>query len=249
MAVTIIEELTDIASREDAELFERFAKRDGWPVTEIRQEANGSFTLILTKTVDEAGNPAEEDADPGDIGDGPPGPASTGVKGLLDFIAKFESGGNYNAYYGHAGNQNDPKLTSMTLQGLQNWQANYTGVNGSPSSAAGRYQIIRKTLKTLITKMGLDAGSARFTQDMQDKMAIKLLEGRGLSSFLNGSKSVEAFGNSVAMEWASMPVLATVTRSNGVTVHPGASYYSGDGLNKALTTTSAFRAALLGAKT
>ena len=56
-------------------------------------------------------------------------------------------------------------------------------------------------------------------------MALALLERRGLSKYKAGKISAEQFGNNLAKEWASFPVVTGSKR--------GRSYYAGDGLNKA----------------
>src|SRR5262249_20497779 len=114
----------------------------------------------------------------------PASPPTGGVRGLLDFIAKPESAGNYDAYYGHAHNTNDPKITEMTLAQLRVWQDDFVGPRGMPSSAAGRYQIVRQTLDSLIHTMGLNRTTTVYDPNTQDLMAVKLLEGRGLTRYL-----------------------------------------------------------------
>ena len=59
---------------------------------------------------------------------------------------------------------------------------------------------------------------------MQDRLATALLERRGYSKFLNGAISEARFMRNLSQEWASLP------KDMG-----GASYYAGDGLNRALT--------------
>ena len=144
-------------------------------------------------------------------------------KPLLDLIGKVEASGNYNAYYGDARNT-DVNLTDMTVSGVLAWQDQFVR-NGSRSSAVGKYQIIRKTLRSLVKSMGL-SGNEVFNEEMQDAMAVELLNRRGYSKFLSGQKSRFAFANNLAKEWASFPV-------HGGLKH-GMSYYAGDGLNKAL---------------
>jgi muramidase (phage lysozyme) len=143
------------------------------------------------------------------------------VKGLLDIIGKHESNGNYNAYYKHA-NNNTKDFTNMTVNEVIQWQRGFIN-SGSPSSAVGKYQIINKTLVGLKDSMNL-TGNEKFSPELQDRMAVKLLEGRGLNSFKNGRMSADSFMLGVSKEWASMPK----DRS-------GRGYYDGDGLNKSGT--------------
>lgn len=150
---------------------------------------------------------------------------------LLGLIASRESNGNYNAYYSKANNQSDPELTAMTIQEVRTWQDTFVA-NGSASSAVGKYQIIRSTMDEIIDRLNLNSGDA-FDESMQDRMAIGLLNKRKLGDFLSDAISVTQFGNNLAMEWASLPVLSPIENSKGRIVARGQSYYAGDGLNRA----------------
>lgn len=234
MTVRIIKEYTGFSSREDAQSLAVMFELEGY-TTEVRQDSAGNVTMIASMLVEEAGNARDDLELVGETG--PVTVEKKAVSDLLDFIAKYESGGNYNAYYRMPANQNSPKLTSMTLDSVLDWQHRYTSVNGAASSAAGRYQIIRATLKGVSDQLGLDRATTRFTQATQDQMAIKLLEGRGIKRFLAGSLSRGQFGNRLAMEWASLPVLEATSRSaNGtaIALPRGVSYWSGIAGNAAL---------------
>lgn len=150
--------------------------------------------------------------------------------GLLSFIADHESNGDYDAYYNYH-NRAPVDLTSMSINEVLQWQRQYVN-SGSASSAAGRYQIIRGTLESLVDEMGL-TGREPFDEAMQDRMAIALLERRGLDDFLEGRISEARFMRNLSQEWASLP------KDMG-----GASYYAGDGLNQALTSPQSVLAAI-----
>ncbi len=159
-------------------------------------------------------------------------PPPRGVKALLDFIAQFESAGNYNARFAAAGNQ-DPRFTEMTLRDVLRWQGDFVR-KGSPSSAVGRYQIIRKTLETLIDGLTLDPPAVRFDEHIQDRMATRLLEARGLKKYLAGELSPEGFANSVSREWAALPIVTNdFPDHQGRAGRRGFSFYAGVGNNKA----------------
>lgn len=143
-------------------------------------------------------------------------------KPLLNTIAKGESHGNYNAYYGNGGNTN-VHFTDMSIADVMKWQEEYVR-KGSPSSAVGKYQIVRPTLAGLVQKLKLDT-HAKFDEKMQDRLAVALLEKRGALDFLQKRLSREQFAANLAQEWAALP------RITGP--HPTQSYYAGDGLNKA----------------
>ena len=139
------------------------------------------------------------------------------VSSLLNLIGRVESNGNYNVSWGGK----VANFTNMSVNQVLEWQRQFVN-GGSPSSAVGKYQIIRKTLMGLKSRMGLN-GNERFTPQLQDQMALELLKQRGLQSYLSGSLSESAFMLRIAQEWASFPRDAS-----------GRSYYAGDGLNKAL---------------
>lgn len=137
---------------------------------------------------------------------------------LLDFISGPESNGNYNAWYAKANSKED--LSAYTVDGILARQ-NAERRAGAKSTAAGRYQIIYKTLLGLKSQMGL-SGNERFTPELQDKLALQLLRNRGYDRFRQGKMSLNSFTLELAKEWASLPDPRT-----------GRSFYAGDGLNKA----------------
>lgn len=154
-------------------------------------------------------------------------------KPLFDLIGDKESGGNYNAYYGNASNK-DVVFTNMKLKDVRSWQDTFVR-SGSRSSAVGKYQIIRKTMDSLIKEMGL-TGDEIFNEDLQDKMAETLANRRGYDKWRKGKIDDNTFANNLAKEWASFPVI-------GGSKH-GRSYYAGDGLNKALISPDSVLSAL-----
>lgn len=149
------------------------------------------------------------------------------MKSLLNAIGSKEAPKGYNQIYSRAEKiVGKPKLTDMTLTQIRALQ-NRMIKGGSASSAVGRYQFLRKTLDATRAEMKI-AGTAVWTPDLQDRMAVHLMKGRGLNQYLAGDMSRTTFANNLAKEWASLPV---VTPINGK--RPGQSYYAGDGLNKA----------------
>lgn len=144
---------------------------------------------------------------------------------LLDLIAKHEASvGNYNAVYlpyAQANKGTSFDLTSMTVNEIRELQEKMDK-EGFSSTALGRYQIITDTMDYLVRKMKL-TGDEKFTQDLQDRMAITLLRRRGVDSYLAGKLPESDFVKLLSKEWASFPKDTT-----------GASYYAGVGNNKAL---------------
>lgn len=163
---------------------------------------------------------------------------------LLDFIGKTETGRTgieaYNTIYGHREGKLTKPLTEFTLDELLAAQRTW-GKNWG-SSAAGKFQIIRKTLAGLMTQLGLP-GSTKFSVKTQDMLGCQLLKGRGYEQFAEGKLSLKAFALNLAKEWASFPVLEQ-TQGASRSVGRGMSFYAGDGMNKALVKPSDFEALL-----
>lgn len=165
-----------------------------------------------------------------------PIPYQAGI--LLDFIQSIEAPRGYDTIYANA--KTPTPLTQMTLTSVLTYQTGWTKKNGS--SAAGGLQIMRDTLKGLITEMNL-AGATIFDREMQRQMGYRLLQRRGYSGFMLGKLSVAEFAKQLACEWASFPVL-TATRGAHRQLKRGQSYYMGDKVNKALVAPARVEAVL-----
>ena len=148
---------------------------------------------------------------------------SSALKNLLDAIGKGEAPKGYGQIYGGArGVPKGADVSKMTLNAVEALQATMVK-NGSESTACGRYQFIRKTLLATVSEMRL-TGKEVWRPELQDRMALHLIEKRGLGSFLAGKISREQFANNLAAEWASLPMVSGPKK--------GRSRYAGDGLNK-----------------
>lgn len=154
-----------------------------------------------------------------------------GAAMLLDFIGGIEAPKGYGTIYGNKQHRLSKPLTEMTLAEVQAAQSAWSKNHGS--SAAGRYQFMRATLKGLIDELGLST-SQKLDPDLQDRLGYHLLKRRGYDQFVAGKISTVEFGRRLAQEWASLPVLAA-TKGGSRKVSRGQSYYAGDGLNKSLT--------------
>lgn len=100
----------------------------------------------------------------------------------------------------------DVNLTSMTLSQIDALQTKMLQhpANKWNSSAIGRYQIIRTTLRAMRKTLGL-AGSELFDADMQDRLACFLFGQRGIDKYLSGRLSEDTLLLNLAKEWASLP--------------------------------------------
>ena len=180
------------------------------------------------------GNPGEEAANQAKTAVGAANQAKTaaanqaktavGARKILDYVAKFESGGDYNKMYGGKSN---PELSNMSIADVMEFQKKNGPALGS--SAIGKYQFMRKTIEGLIAE-GVISPTDKFDAATQEKMGMALLERRGYSKYKTGKLSAEEFANNVAAEWAGMPMAN------------GKSKYDGDGKNKSLVDRTDFLA-------
>lgn len=165
---------------------------------------------------------------------------------LLDYIAEHESESTarklgisaYDVVWGGIKKADRPaKLSAMTIGQVLAWQDSIDAKY--QSEAAGRYQIMEDTLRGLYAEAGMTTADL-FDKAGQDRLATALLNRRGLSRYLAGTITAEAFANNLAKEWASLPVVSGPNR--------GRSYYAGDGLNAALVAVEPFMAAVAAIK-
>lgn len=129
---------------------------------------------------------------------------------LIGFTEGTDKGRGYNetlAYGAYTGG--DVDLVTMTLNQIDALQTKMLKhpKNKLRSSALGRYQIIRTTLRTLRQLMGL-TGAELFDRDCQDRMACFLLGQRGVDKYLAGRLKEDTLLFNLAKEWASLPTPA-----------------------------------------
>lgn len=142
---------------------------------------------------------------------------------LLEIIASEESRGNYNIMYDGTASGATLNLTGRTVNQVIALQAERLA-QGHAGTAAGKGQIIRKTLISLkdeFAREGEDIGDQLFDEDMQDRLMVKLMERRGIETFYRDGDEM-AMMRRLSMEWAAVP------KDMG-----GESYYKGVGDNKA----------------
>ena len=166
---------------------------------------------------------------------------------LKALIRKTETGKTdpavqYETIIGHNQNKLAKPLTQMSVGEIiaasDGWRKRF----GTTSGAAGAYQIIKPTLIGLVKQLALDP-TEKFTPAIQEDMADSLLVQRGLGRFLRGDMTVTEFGNALAREWASFPVLSTQKRGEA-TLKRGQSYYDKFAGNSALISPETVEATL-----
>lgn len=126
---------------------------------------------------------------------------------LIGFTEGTDKKRGYNetlAYGAYTGGNVD--LVNMTLKQIDDLQGKMLShpKNKWNSSALGRYQVVRTTLRKIKSTLKL-SNELKFDKDMQDRMACYLLGIRGIDKYLSGRLSEETIINNLAKEWASLP--------------------------------------------
>lgn len=163
-----------------------------------------------------------------------------GASLLLEVIGAIEAPRGYGTIHGNRQNELAMPLTRRTLAQVQGAQPLWAAAYGS--SAAGRYQVIERTLSDLGSRLTLDPNAA-FDKQMQDRVGYALLTRRGLDQFLAGDMLLSEFAVELAREWAAFPVLSPVRGEHRLLV-TGETWYAGDGRNRALISPALFTAIL-----
>lgn len=160
------------------------------------------------------------------------------IGALLNLISSPESRGNYDSVYP---GKRKPEILDMTLAELMQDMSRRIKQNKAAglaaSSASGRYQITRTTLKAIINGMGIDPDKVKFTPETQDKLIIyRLRSQRKLDAWLDDKLEGgdREFMELLAQEFAGFPA-----PSRG-----GKSFYGKDGYNKAGLTLNQVASAL-----
>jgi hypothetical protein len=143
------------------------------------------------------------------------------TKGLLDIIAKGESGAaGYNAMNqggnkktgilgsGHSEKIIGKKLTEMTVGEVQQ-RGKLPMRHEDRIFAAGRYQIIPETLDGLV-KQGIVSLSDKFDEATQDKLGTALIQQSGALEMAEQGNLIEA-QNRLSKIWAAIPDATTGT--------------------------------------
>mgnify|MGYP005989645163 CR=1 FL=1 len=164
-----------------------------------------------------------EDGEPG-LDPFRPGLNATKAERVRHIIASAEAGrAGYDAVQHGARRKPAKRPTDMTLQEIYRWIADTPG----QPHAIGRYQFIPSTLKMLVARAGIST-KARFSPDVQDRLADLLLLDAGFDDLQQGQLSRTGFMNNLAKIWAGLPTSS------------GRSHYHGYAGNKATMTWARF---------
>ena len=118
---------------------------------------------------------------------------------MLDFIGSLEAPGGFDTVYYGARIAPPRPITTMRVGEVLDWQRR-TVRGGSVSSAAGRYQIVRPTLKRLVDT-GVVSRDETFSPQVQTRLGRHLLRETGYRA---GDTSA-ATANRIAGVWAALP--------------------------------------------
>ena len=147
---------------------------------------------------------------------------------LLDLIARAEAGAAGHDAVQHGARIAPPRApTAMTLGEIYDWIAETPG----QPHAIGRYQFIPATLRRVAAARGYGPGT-RFSPEVQDALALVLLEEAGLAAFRDGTLDRQAFMGRLARIWAGLPLPS------------GRSYYEGHAGNRATMSWPDFEAGM-----
>ena len=185
-----------------------------------------------------AGDDVPPDTDASSSGVQTSAATQTSLTPLLDLINSVESGVyGYESVSGRIPTNLKPSkpITTMKISEILAYQERID--KDSDSEALGRYQIVEDTLRgydnqdpskgkerPLYERAGLSVNDL-FSPENQDKLAIALINKRGLQGYLAGTTNINVFANNLAKEWAGLPLVSGP--------NAGKSHYDGDGLNSA----------------
>lgn len=136
--------------------------------------------------------------------------AADAITSILDLIGRIggtDRGDGYNETFAYGVvTQGDVNLKEKMLAEIEELQTRMLSHpdNRWNSAAVGRYQIVRITLRALKKRLGI-ADTARFTPELQDRLAIELLKGCGFETWNAGHISDREFALELSKKWASLP--------------------------------------------
>jgi len=131
---------------------------------------------------------------------------------LIGFTEGTDKGDGYNETLGYgAYTGGDVDLVKMSLKEIDDLQGKMLShpKNKLNSSALGRYQIVRTTLRTIKRTLQL-SNNLLFNEALQDRCACYLLGVRGIDKYLSGRLKEDTLINNLAQEWASLPTTKDV---------------------------------------
>jgi hypothetical protein len=127
---------------------------------------------------------------------------------LLNVIKDGESYGNESVlgveitdpYNVRHGSRSNTGITDKTLQEVYD-------LLEEDGKASGAYQITKDTMEWLVKWSGMEDvdWEDTFSPEMQDRMAVRLAQRRGIDKYLNGEITKEELAGNLSKEWAALP--------------------------------------------
>ncbi|SDI88259.1 hypothetical protein [Aliiruegeria lutimaris] len=131
---------------------------------------------------------------------------------VLQLIAQAEAGAaGYDAVQLAAKIRPPRRPTRMTIGEIYAWIEQTPG----QQHAIGRYQFIPKTLRRLVRELGVGEDKL-FSPNLQDALAMKLLEEAGFGEFQQSEISRHQFMNNLARIWAGLPTSSGKSHYHGL---------------------------------
>lgn len=147
---------------------------------------------------------------------------------LLEVIGTIEAPRGYEVIFRNRQDQLATPLTAMTLAEVLAAQPGWATTNGS--SAAGRYQVIDRTLATISVDLALDP-LARYDASLPVRIGYGLLLRRGFDRFISRDLPLRLRPRT-GPRMGRLPVVPVEGMHRQL--EAGETYYAGDGRNRAL---------------
>ncbi|KAA2241151.1 hypothetical protein [Salinarimonas soli] len=132
-------------------------------------------------------------------------PVGPGIRPILN-LARRDGGNDYGALTfkqdGTPGGS--AELGNMTIAQVMEFQKQMPA-QGHASTAVGAYQMISPTLARAVEAEGLDPATTRFTPEVQDRLAARLVRMRGFDDYQAGRMPADTFARNLSQEWAALP--------------------------------------------
>jgi len=135
------------------------------------------------------------------------GGKSRAIEEMLDLIPQYESTSHGSLVYkvdpftGKKYSGGEADLTNMTLAEVEKLQSGMKA-RGHATTAVGRYQTVKDTMKGAATALGYDFETTKYTPDVQRAVGAYLIEQRMLAESKKKSPTVEGFMQGMGSEWA-----------------------------------------------
>ena len=143
----------------------------------------------------------------GKVGGGVTTRRSRAIEEMLDLIPQYESTSHGSLVYkvdpftGKKYSGGEADLTNMTLAEVEKLQSGMKA-RGHATTAVGRYQTVKDTMKGAATALGYDFETTKYTPDVQRAVGAYLIEQRMLAESKKKSPTVEGFMQGMGSEWA-----------------------------------------------